>query len=220
MKNDHREMHIKMLLDQAKDVQKRVVSLEKDTKQRAADAFKNHQLEVIENSPDIQIFECRNESKSWNYGFRVITSDNTICLTGDVGELLVTPGYNREGLYWMLGSIHDFYYFKSKFADAYFRYFQEFDKDTLIVNVASYIPDDLQDAIESFSQEIRLLERCLGEEFETPEQYYTVAYSELGIDEPTSPFKIKSGLWYRYEALKKFCALVREKNFKIKENNT
>ena len=74
--------------------------------------FKDHKVQVIVNTPEIQAFNC-NKPETNVFAFRIVISDNCIAMNGDIGELMICPGYGR-GIRWLRGSIGSVYYVLEK----------------------------------------------------------------------------------------------------------
>lgn len=206
---------IKNLVHRGRVVQKEIdVSQEKMT-ERAIEAFKDHKITVLTNNKNVQAFECRNGDGSWCYGFRVVFSDNLICMYGDCGELVVNPGYGRQGIRWMRGSIKSKGYFFEKTDRAYIEESKRFSERHAIASAVGYIYDDL-DEIEDYQQgELNLLNDCINGEIMHEHDFYNRAYSDYGFDECPDPRDVFESLEYRYQALVRLCELLDEIDFSI-----
>lgn len=185
----------------------------------AVGSFKDHTIKVLTNNEHVQAFECRNKSGSWCYGFRVVCSDNLICMYGDIGELVVLPGYNRDGIRWLRGSLKSKDYFVSKFDRVYYKDASEFNQENAIEAVLGYIYDDLEEVEEYQQGELNLLNDCLDGVFETEEKFYEAAYYDYDLDEPPTPRRATVNFEYRYAALQRLCELLDEIDFSIDRGN-
>ena len=204
-----------VIIDKAKKISEKLSLTEKITKEQAIKSFADHKLKIICNTKEVQMFECRNKDGSWCYGFRAVFADNLICMHGDCGELLINPGYNRDGLRWMRGSINSIGYFREKFDQPYVEDTREFSNDIAVDNLLGCIHDDIEEVVESYQYELKLIEKCLETEFETEYEFHRYAFDECACDEPWTATRVKASFWYRYYALKRLCDLLDEVDFKI-----
>lgn len=206
---------IEKMIKRAKENQQKIEDSEEMTRQRAVNAFKDHQVRVLTNNEHVQAFECRNKNGSWQYGFRVICADNLITMYGDVGELVVLPGYNRDGVRWLRGSIDSKSYFVEKIDGPYRKDDVEFSRENAIDAIFGYIYDDLDEVEEYQQNDLNLLNDCLNDEFEHENQFYEKGYYEYDMDEMPSPTRATANFEYRYQALKRLCELLDEIDFSI-----
>lgn len=65
--------------------------------------FKDHEVTILVNTPEIQAFDC-SKPESNIFAFRIVITDNCIAMNGDIGELMICPGYRRS-IRWLRGSI-------------------------------------------------------------------------------------------------------------------
>lgn len=76
--------------------------------------FENHEIMIVVDGPDVKQFAFMN-TKSGMYSFQITTSNNLIVLNGDIGPLVVEPGYGRCGFQFLLDHVvRDRVYFMSK----------------------------------------------------------------------------------------------------------
>jgi len=75
--------------------------------------FNNHQITVIHESDKVKRYSFK-QPDTGCYGFSLTCADNLIVMTGDCYSLLVEPGYGRDGLAFLRGSINSYGYFLSK----------------------------------------------------------------------------------------------------------
>lgn len=76
-----------------------------DQIKRFTASFDKHQLKVLCNQPHVQMFTFRDPA-TFVYGFNVTCSDNCIAMTGDLYNLIITPGYGR-GLGWLRSAMSE-----------------------------------------------------------------------------------------------------------------
>ncbi len=74
--------------------------------------FKDHKVTVLVNTPEIQAFNC-SKPESNIFAFRIVITDNCIAMNGDIGEIMICPGYNR-GIRWLRGAIDSVHYVLEK----------------------------------------------------------------------------------------------------------
>ena len=104
----------------------------------AIEAFKNHKVTVLCNTPEVQMFRCQKPG-TWVYGFQVVCADNMICLTGDIDSILIEPGYGRNGTKFLRGSINCEGYFLEKVRNT--KNHTEYDADYAIEYLQCLIKD-------------------------------------------------------------------------------
>ena len=208
------------LIERAKENREKIEKQYITQQNHAIEAFKDHEVRVITNTPEIQAFECRNKNGSWCYGFKVICADNFISMYGDLDTLTFLPGYNRDGLRWMRGSINSRSYFFEKLDSAHREKVKHYDIQYAIDAVLSHIYyDDMDEVVEYNQQELNLLYDCFEENVEREHEFYEKAYYDYNMDEAPIPTCSRSTLEYRYQALKKFCELLDEIEFSIQKKD-
>lgn len=209
----------KELIKRAKQNQKKIEDNFTAQRKRAAEAFKDHEIRVLVNTPEVQSFECRNKNGSWCYGFRVVCSDNLICMYGDIGELMFLPGYNRQGVKWLRGSIDSEGYFFEKLDRPYITDAREFSTENAINAIfSSLYGDDIDEILEYQQPELNMLKDLFDGDIEFEHEFYERAYYKYSIDETPRPTSSRFSLEYRYQALKKLCELLDKIDFNIQKD--
>lgn len=105
--------------------------------------FSRHELKVICDNEKVKRFQFRRPD-SGCYGFNLTTADNLIVMNGDTYTLIIEPGYGREGLGFLLGSINSLGYFLSKcpFRSWGKDVLTEFSHDKALENLKYYIENE------------------------------------------------------------------------------
>ncbi len=98
------------------------------------DKFKNHVVTVLENTPNIQMFKCR-DPETISYYFYITITDMAISIYGDMGCLTLVAG----GIDWFRGSIRDGSYAMSKIPHNFET--KEFDEKAAIKAVKEIYDD-------------------------------------------------------------------------------
>lgn len=98
--------------------------------------FKHHEITIICDHEKVQRFQFRNPNDG-NYGFSITCADNLIALTGDIYDLMITQGYNRSGLAFLLNHVtrDPWYYFLSKVSNKNKESLTEYSYDKAIENL-------------------------------------------------------------------------------------
>ena len=84
-------------------------NIEREKMDNLEQIFKDHEIEVIVDTPEVQRYKF-SKPGTWMYGFFLTFSDNLIVLNGDIGTMIVEPGYGRNGLTFLRGSINSLDY--------------------------------------------------------------------------------------------------------------
>ncbi len=173
--------------------------------------FKKHKVQVVENTPEVQVFYCRDPKES-EFWFRVVISDNCIALTGDIDSLMICPGYGR-GINWLRGSIQSTHYAISKIPMTFKT--KEFDRDSAEICMTEMVnecdPDDLPEYKEKYES---ILDDLKIGSIETAEQFYDAWYRE-GLDEPPDIEIITTRIWQQLSALIWLAEQLDEMNFTV-----
>lgn len=104
------------------------------TRKHAVEAFKDHKVTVLCNTPEVQMFKCRRPGTS-EYSFQVVCADNMICLTGDIDSILVEPGYGRNGTRFLRGqaeTCESYFLSKVKNTEAHTEYDEDYAEEYLL----------------------------------------------------------------------------------------
>jgi len=149
--------------------------------------FKNHEITVICEHKEVQRFQFRNPLDG-NYGFNITCADNLIALTGDIYELMITQGYSRSGLAFLLSHVtrDPWYYFLSKVSNR--DSLSEYSYKKAIENLESNFDDgyfDDNDEIKT-KDDFKNLHMMDEGEYWGEHAYYSFC-NEHDICEPLSP---------------------------------
>jgi len=190
-----------------------------NSKEDFREKFKDHRVDILCNNKFVQYFECRHKSGTSNYAFRVVISDNMIAMTGDIGELMVCPGYGRK-MSWFRGISWKYPdYFVSKIPYEYKDSYLEFDYEKAIESVKSDM-EMYKDCEETTKRYKELLTKVEWEGDElTAEKYYT-AFFEVGFDDPGEIKTVKTTFWYKYSALRWLAEQLDVMDFEVGETQS
>ncbi|KKL78020.1 hypothetical protein LCGC14_2029010 [marine sediment metagenome] len=116
----------------------------------ADNAFKDHVLECKVDDDVAQVWYCGRPGGSSVYHFYVAFIPHAVVVYGDIGDMLIRPGWNR-GLGWLRGALHDgkdkyFNYMLGKVPGKHAR--MEFRSGDVIESLVECVKDD-----ESFIEE-------------------------------------------------------------------
>jgi hypothetical protein len=185
---------------------------DKRIREEAAKAFAEHQMQILANSDEVQMFRCQ-KSGTWCYGFQVVCADNMICLTGDIDSMLIEPGYRRNGTMFMRGSIDSESYFLSKIRHGRDDH-KQFDKDEALSAIAYRRENygDSPEVLEALKGIEEAVEDLIGKGAE--HEFYRLWY-EAGLDEAPSPTVLDAGAIYALEAMKWLARTLDLFDFKV-----
>lgn len=141
--------------------------------------FENHQLQVLADTPEVRRYYFgRKETNT--YSFTLTTANNLIVLTGDIGTLIIEPGYDRDGLSFMRRSLNSEDYFLSKAPREI--------RTALTEYCPAYALEDIKEwlDLEYIKEEIykEFLDRLGDETGQYGESKYWELCYDLGIEEP------------------------------------
>lgn len=151
------------------------------TQEKFSETFKDHKLQVITNTKDVQFFRCQKEG-TWSYGFQVVTIKGMIALMGDMGELVINPGSGR-GLGWLRSSIHSTSYVVEKISQDIIK--TKYDHEKAIGIVKDRLYDTEEDDLESeYNKKVKeIIEQMESEDIHSSETFY-YAWSAADLDDP------------------------------------
>lgn len=180
---------------------------EPKVREEAKQAFLKHEIKIIENTKNVQMFLCANP-ESWLYKFQLVCADNMICMTGDVYSMLVEPGYGRSGLAWMRGSINseDYFLEKIRITKDYTEYCPQLARDA-VDHLIREAGDD-EDQTEAFGE-------ISSDEGEA--KFHESWYEYSDQDEAPNVRRLTTTTIYQLEGLRWFCKKLDEMNFLIGE---
>ena len=72
----------------------------------AEQSFKDHELSLVESGEKVEVWYCGRPDGSSVYHFYVAFTPHAISVYGDIGDMLIRPGWNR-GLGWLRSALHD-----------------------------------------------------------------------------------------------------------------
>lgn len=143
------------------------------------ETFKDHEITVIIDTPEIQRFKF-SKPGTWMYGFFLTCSDNLIILNGDINTLVVEPGYGRNGLAFLRGSVNSTDYFLGKVPYNY--------RESLVEYKQEYAIEDMEEWHQleyiNDAQWEDFKERLSDEDGQYGQSKYYELCSRLGIEEP------------------------------------
>lgn len=156
-------------------------NVEKEIKNKK-EYFKDHVVEVIIESEYVKKYKFSNPNSS-EYWFDLVCSDNMIAMMGDCYELMVNPGYGRDGLAFLRGSINSYGYFleKCRYNKGLGDPLTEYSTEEANENIKRYIEDGY-----ITSDDTKYLYGLDEGQFHGEFRYYEFC-SEKQIDEPYSP---------------------------------
>jgi hypothetical protein len=159
--------------------------------------LRNHVIRLDQDGP-FRVWLCREPGRT-SYWFRVIAGHNLIVVTGDIGDLIVTPR-RPDALSWMRGALDSPDYFAQKVSQDV--RITAFDKELVRLALAQERIDLEDYDLDDLADRLADLENLEGTSFDSEHEFSAAFYeSSLYIDEiPTVV-----GLSDRFYTL--FCAL-------------
>lgn len=142
--------------------------------------FDKHEITVICDTDSIKRFKF-SAPDTWCYGFFLTTSDNLIVMNGDIGTLVVEPGYGRDGLAFLRGSLKSTGYFLSKIPYPFKDATTEYCRKLALEGIKEFFENDYISEAQLKDFEEQLTDDYSGEYAEM--KYYELCY-ELKIEEP------------------------------------
>jgi hypothetical protein len=163
--------------------------------------FEKHQLSVLCDTPAVQRFSFKAKATS-EFGFTVTTAENLIVMTGDIGTLIIEPGYGRDGLAFLRKNLKNQGYFLGKAPSEIRPSLTEFK--------AQYAIEDLKQCVADESITNEQYESIIDELGSEDGQYGEIKYWELcsdyNIDEPPSATRLNPQVKLQLEGLAAFLA--------------
>jgi hypothetical protein len=161
--------------------------------------FDGHVIKIIQETEHAKVYEFRNPN-SWEFWFKLVCADNLIAMTGDAYSLFIEPGYGRDGLAFLRGSVRSEGYFLGKCPHDFSSALTEFSREEALANFKSYLESGYVD-------EEEYVEMCdeLSDEGELRDEvsYYDIC-SDYEIDEPSSPRVLTNRVKIQLAGLQKF----------------
>lgn len=170
--------------------------------------FKDHEVKILENTENVQMFRCQKPG-TWTYGFIVVCTDSMICLTGDICEMLVCQGYGRNGSAFLRGSVKSEEYFLSKVPNR--REIHTEYKAQYAREVVSQMRNDFSDDPDWLK---KLDELEIGEDGYYGEFKFHESWADAGLDEHPHVRKITAQTRYQLTALQWLARKLDEMDFK------
>ena len=150
--------------------------------------FDEHEVTELLVTDEVQKYMFR-KPDSGMYGFSVISSDNLLYMNGDIGPFLVTPGYGRNGLKFLRGSINSTGYFLEKVPYEFKRQLTVFSMHEAKEAIKEYATEDYgyltKEEADKIMQELYECNGFCGPD-EVERRYYELCMAH-DIDEPSSP---------------------------------
>ena len=161
--------------------------------------FDNHEIKTVCDHSAVKRFTFR-RSDSGEYGFAVTFADNLIVMNGDIGTMVVEPGYGRDGLAFLRGSLKSPSYFLSKVPHEIRQSMKEYKREYAIESMREWLEAEYinKKQFEEFCEELCTEDGTYGEM-----KYYELCY-EMNIEEPPTPTRLKSQTEIQLVGLEKF----------------
>lgn len=181
------------------------------------ECFKNHEVQILTNNEHIQQFRFK-QPNTGEYMMEILFTGFAIYVSGDCGELVITPGYGR-GIGWFRGSVHNDHYFLQKISRNMKYMSYDVDEVPKILSTYLYDIEDVKGCPEYCSYNDRL-HLFTADILTDPDSYYNPdrVYEEwfrrdLG-DEPPEVKVLSSHVQCIYAGLKIFADKLDEMDFK------
>jgi len=170
--------------------------------QLAADAFRNHELQVKSENGLYRCWRCGTPDGSSVYAFRITTIPGCMFVTGDVGDLMIER--SEDMVAWCRGSINSIDYFEEKIPHSVKT--KVYDEDI----AQEWLKEQLENEDESYDSEqlehLDALQRYTDEEHPFKLALYESGLVD-GCDFPDFDNYDSNFLWCR-EAIKCFLRLL------------
>lgn len=187
------------------------------TRKHAMEAFKDHKVTVLCNTPEVQMFRCQ-KLGTWVYGFQVVCADNTICLTGDIGSILIEPGYGRNGTKFLRGSVNSESYFLGKIrnTEAHTEYDGQYAREYLQDCIKNAKEQEESDLVEKYQNVLEAIE----DDGNFGEHRFHEVWSNNDLDDHPDMRVMSSQAIFQMEAMKMLAARLEEMNFENVDGKT
>ena len=175
------------------------------------ECFKDHQITSVEGTGDITRFRFSGPNRGC-YWFDLTCADNLIVMTGDCYSLMIEPGYGRNGLAFLRGSIKSIGYFLGKCP--FGKLLKEYSRDAALKAILHYKETDCltEDQYEDF------LDRLTDEgEFYDEVKYYELCH-DFDIDDPSSPTVLTRQTLTQLAGLQRFVEVYEKQLAEAKES--
>jgi hypothetical protein len=143
--------------------------------------FAKHVLTVICDHERVKRFQFRRPD-SGMYGFSLTTADNLIVMNGDTYALMLEPGYGRQGLGWLRGSVDSVSYLLEKCP--FRKLLTEYSYEQAKENLQYYVTEEYLK-----QEDVDDLYGLDDGELYSEGRYYEFCH-EKEIDEPMSPRRL------------------------------
>lgn len=165
-------------------------------KERAAEAFSDHQITTIVDTERVKVFRCQRPG-TWIYGFYLTFTPGAILVNGDIGPLLIDRP--SGGLNWLHGNgqiiNEDYLFSKSSMAN---------EDDFMPGDAQAWLDDE---ATDQYGSEAVDEIRAEWDQSDDGVAWDNVVYEATTCDTEFPRFRAHSfNSLFCYEALKWFCA--------------
>lgn len=152
--------------------------------EKCKENFSDHEIKIIHQSEDFSRIKF-SRPNTWMYGMFITTADNLIVVNGDCGTLVLEPGYGRNGLSFLKGSIDSAYYLlgKTPFKNEIKEYSPEYAKSLLYERLEEY----KEEYPEKYTKFKKKLKDIHLDDWDGEQNYYRFCHENDFDDDPWCP---------------------------------
>ncbi len=170
--------------------------------------FKDHKVTVIANTPEIQAFNC-SKPETNVFAFRIVITDNCIAMNGDIGEIMICPGYGR-GIRWLRGSIESIGYVLEKVPYNFrTKEWNEKAASEKMQRMIDYEDDEKRDT------EYQVIKGAIGFGTIYSQEGFSTEWNERGYDDTPDMETITCRTWIQLSAITWLTEWMDATNFKV-----